>query len=437
MGVFSGRSQYELVVNGWEDSTNAAGNNSVVGFQLIARVRSGYTNPNTWSSDPIGTYSLTLDGSTWSGAWTPDFRSTDSIILVADGKTVGHNTDGSKTVTFSFSANSNNAIGSASDSVNLTLTDFIITPTTPSAPTLARSTDGGTITVTSGVATTNTGLAITDYQYRYSLDGSSWSSEQAMGTGRVATFTGTPTQTFYFQTRAYAEAWGGWSSSSSIGGVPATPAAPTLARSGTGTSITVTSATASGASSYQYRYSTDGTNWSSASAMSGTTATFTGTATQTYYFQTLALNSIGQSSWSTTATVVGIPTAPSSVTATRTGRNVAVTAGASSGSGITGYFVQYSTDGTTWSTAQAMTSQAYTYTNLTASLTYTFRVYSTNSIGSSATTSSTPLFVPAGGKRWDGTAWTSTTTAKRWDGTNWVDLSTAKRWDGTNWVDLS
>jgi hypothetical protein len=169
-------------------------------------------------------------------------------------------------------------------------------------------------------------------------------------------------------------------------------------------------------------------------------ATFTGTATQIYYFQTRAVSSEGAGPWSSTATVPGLPSTPASITLSRTARNVTVNVGASAtngGSTITDYFVQYSTDsGSTWSGAQATTAGSYTYSALTAGLTYTFRGYATNAVGNSAIVS-TSIFVPAGGKRYDGTAWASTATAKRYDGSTWVDLTTAKRFDGTVWADLS
>jgi hypothetical protein len=84
-----------------------------------------------------------------------------------------------------------------------------------------------------------------------------------------------------------------------------------------------------------------------------------------------------------------------------------------------------------------MSGQTYTYTGLTAGLTYRFRTYAVNATGNSTFTTAADLFVPAGGRRYDGTAWNSTATAKRFDGTNWVDLTIAKRFDGTSWVDLS
>jgi hypothetical protein len=94
-------------------------------------------------------------------------------------------------------------------------------------------------------------------------------------------------------------------------------------------------------------------------------------------------------------------------------------------------------DGTSWSSPVAMSGGVYVYTNLTPAKTYTFRVYSTNSTGSSTFTTSGTVFVPAGGKRWDGSTFTPTSTVKRWDGSAWTDVLTAKRWDGSAWTDLS
>jgi hypothetical protein len=149
----------------------------------------------------------------------------------------------------------------------------------------------------------------------------------------------------------------------------------------------------------------------------------------------------GTISWST------VPTAPGAPSASRTGRDVTVTAssGSSSNGGatISSYRVQYrsSSDGGStwgaWGSEQTLSSLAYTYTGLTASLTYQFRVYANNVRGSSAATTSSNLFVPAGGKRYDGAAFVSTTMAKRWTGSAWTDLTIAKRWSGSAWVDLS
>ena len=80
----------------------------------------------------------------------------------------------------------------------------------------------------------------------------------------------------------------------------------------------------------------------------------------------------------------------------------------------------------------------FTYQLLSPALTYKWRTYAINSIGSGDyATIATGTFVGAGGKRWDGTAWQPTTTSKRYDGASWVDFTIAKRFNGTSWVDLT
>lgn len=136
-----------------------------------------------------------------------------------------------------------------------------------------------------------------------------------------------------------------------------------------------------------------------------------------------------------------------------------------------GYFVQYqladTLNGTygyngvpgAWSPAVKMTDQAtrsHTYSSMTPAKYYKFRVYAANTViyasnGSTQiyyphnnitytadfATNAAGYFLPAGGKRFDGSVWIPTQTAKRFDGTNWVPLTIAKRFDGSNWVPLS
>lgn len=144
--------------------------------------------------------------------------------------------------------------------------------------------------------------------------------------------------------------------------------------------------------------------------------------------------------WST------VPTAPASISLAKTGRQIIATITGSSSNGgetISSYSVQYRTSsngGSTWGSwggTQTISGSSTTYNNLTPALTYQFRTYANNSEGSSAARVSSNIFVSAGGKRYDGSTWNSTTTAKRFDGSTWVDFTTAKRYDGSTWVDLS
>lgn len=146
------------------------------------------------------------------------------------------------------------------------------------------------------------------------------------------------------------------------------------------------------------------------------------------------------------------PAAPTTVSvAINADKSVTVTSNAvSSPAGTATYYVGYrtSTDGGStwgsWSSYTTIPSNARTYTysagSLTYGLTYQFRMYASNSDGSSAaTTSNSPstVFLPAGGKRFDGSTWNPTGTAKRFDGTNWNTLTVAKRFNGTSWVDMT
>jgi hypothetical protein len=135
-----------------------------------------------------------------------------------------------------------------------------------------------------------------------------------------------------------------------------------------------------------------------------------------------------------------VPTQPGVIGATRVGRSVTlVFAGSSSNGGysISRYLAQYSTDGgATWSTAVPFVS-GQTFTDLPAGLTYTFRVYAENAVGFSQARVSASVFVPAGGRIWDGAAEDLTTVAVRWDGAAEIPLVTAVRWDGSAEVPLS
>jgi hypothetical protein len=142
----------------------------------------------------------------------------------------------------------------------------------------------------------------------------------------------------------------------------------------------------------------------------------------------------GSYTWST------VPTAPASITVTASQLNVTVTAGASAsdgGQGISSYSVQYrtSTDkGSTWGAwgnTQTLSSLSYTYTNMAANGYYQFRVYSNNTNGSSAARSGTTVFISAGGKVWNGSAW-APRALKVWTGSAW-QVAKRKFWNGSSW----
>jgi hypothetical protein len=345
--AFSARATHLLELVLTETSTNSGANTSVVTATLQVNPPSDSGSFNLYSDQ--NSYSLTFDGTTYTGNYTFDFRTNRATkVLKTVSKTITHNADGTKSVTGSGSSTSG-TLGSASISTKtLTLTDFVRLPDAPGTPALTRSSTGTSIDVVGAVASSP--VSISNYDLRWSYDGTTWTTVSNIGTDRTATLTVVSTSTVSVQTRA--------------------------------------------------------------------------------------ISSEGTGPWSSSTSVVGVPTAPASISVSRTGRNVTVTSGSSTGSGITGYQVQFN-DGSGWSTAVSMVSQSHTYTNLDGAKTYQFRVFATNAIGDSAYTTSDSLFVPAGGKRYNGSAFVDTTTAKRWDGSAWVELTTAKRWSGSAWIDLS
>jgi hypothetical protein len=102
------------------------------------------------------------------------------------------------------------------------------------------------------------------------------------------------------------------------------------------------------------------------------------------------------------------------------------------------YNIQYSQNGGTFTSAGTGTSPKV-ITGLTPGSNYVFRVFATNQSndGAGAYADSTSVFLPSGGKRYDGASYIPTQTAKRYDGSAWQTIVTAKRYDGTSWVNLT
>lgn len=111
---------------------------------------------------------------------------------------------------------------------------------------------------------------------------------------------------------------------------------------------------------------------------------------------------------------------------------------ASSPVALSDYQYRVSTDGANWSGEVSLgLDRVGTYNAPARGVSYYFQTRATSSEGAGAWSSTSSVFVPAGGRRWTGSEFTPTATAKRWNGSAWVDLQTAKRWNGSAWVDLS
>ena len=286
----------QSTVNGYGSMTLTVG--SWYGLQQYGRVYIGDAY-----YDSAGYTSMSQGGSwSWSASrtYTHDINGYRGDV----GVSVYHWVDGTSYHQGSASAATQGAI------------NYVRAPGAPGAPSLSRSQDGTSITITSQIPSYTS--AITDYNWRWSTDNATWSAAQAMGTGRVATHSSlTNTQDYYYQTRAYADgAWGGWGSSAGIDGVPTVPTSVVgTASSSVSGRITVTWNAPSDPNGtisnyYVYRGDTYIGQTGNANRVYVDDGLTKGTS---YTYKVLAWNGIGYGSQSTASTATqapGVPYAP-------------------------------------------------------------------------------------------------------------------------------
>ena len=333
------------------------------------------------------------DGSNWTE--TPD-----NTPSAATSTTIGSLTNDTE---YQVQVRATNAVGDSSWSPSARATPAapVTTPAAPAAPTL---TAGDRSLAVSWSAPNDGGSAITDYDVRYSTDGSNWTewNANATSTATSTTITGLTNGTEYqVQVRAgNAVGDSAWSASatSTPAAAPATPSAPTLTPGDRSLAVSWTAPANNGSAitDYDVRYSTDGSNWTETpdNTPSAATSTTIGSLTNDteYQVQVRATNAVGNSSWSasaraTPAAPATAPSAPSAPTLTAGDRSLAVSWSAPNdgGSAITDYDVRYSSDGgntwTEWNANNTGTNRTATITNLTEGTEYQVQVRAANTHG--------------------------------------------------------
>ena len=297
--------------------------------------------------------------------------------------------------------------------------------TVPGAPTgLTAAADGqSTIDLSWTAPASNGGAAISGYRIEVSTDGGTNFSQLVVSQSKTTySHTGLSAGLArHYRVRASNSAGNsGWSNTANATTGAAT--APTAPRSLTATSVGQTTINLSwtapasnggtAISGYRIEWSANGTsNWQNVSpAHTGTERIYADTGLNsgtTRHYRVYASNSVGESTAASNvdnATTISAsasataPSAPRSMTATASGQttiNLSWSAPSSTGgASITGYRIQWSTDGNDpWTnltrTNPTATATTDSHTGLTAGTTRYYRVYAINSVGESPASSAT------------------------------------------------
>jgi titin len=270
----------------------------------------------------------------------------------------------------------------------------LVTPaTTPGAPTTVATVAGdGFVTLTWAAPSSNGGAIVTSYLIEQSTDGTTWTTA-ATTSARDFTVTGLANGTAYrFRVSAVNAAGTGASAQASATVTPsakaASPAGVVATPTNGAITLTWSAPTDTGGSAltgYVVEQSTDGgVTWTSAATTATPSTTLTGlTNGTTYSYRVRANNSVGSGAASTVATTTPFttPGSPRNVVALSGDTEVVLSWSAptnSGGSAITGYVVQQSTNGTTWTTVDTPAVASTVLTGLTNGATYSYRVFAVN-----------------------------------------------------------
>ena len=222
----------------------------------------------------------------------------------------------------------------------------------------------------------------TGYRYRYRKAGTTSYTYGTTTSSRV-TLTGLESGTSYqFSVRAERTGYRSSSYSSAVTAVtkPSTPTGLSI-QSRTSTSVTLNWNSVTGAT--QYRLDLGGTEY----VVSGTSKSITGLSSgSTHSAKVRAENSGGNSSYSSSLTVVLPPATPKSISASLSGTTITVSWGASSGATL--YRIQIG------SITKTATGTSVSATGLTRGSTYSIQVRAENSGGNSSYGSTISITIP-------------------------------------------
>lgn len=162
--------------------------------------------------------------------------------------------------------------------------------------------------------------------------------------------------------------------------LPNAPTSPTATRNSDTSAAFSWTAGSGVVTRYYVERSTDGGDYASLGYVSGSTTSYTDSsvsANHSYTYRVRAWNARGYSSYATASTIYMTPAAPASVSGASSGGTTVILTISNPALTATGFDVQQSTDGETWSSATVASSTGTPVTSITVTTTggqYYFRV---------------------------------------------------------------
>ena len=173
-----GHHKFTLTVT--ENSTSVSDNTSSVSFSFqLSPIQTGWN----WSSHSSIQYTVTINGTQYTGT-IPNYNGSSTVTVASNTLTVSHNSDGSKSIDFSFSVTDGSGAsytcGNARSSGSMALTNI---PRASSFGSVSGNTIGSSMTVN-----INRNSSSFTHTIWYKLGNSGWITA-ATGVGTSATFT--------------------------------------------------------------------------------------------------------------------------------------------------------------------------------------------------------------------------------------------------------
>lgn len=165
-----------------QSATNIANNTSTLSFNFkLSPTDNGGWDFYEWGQ--LIAYTITINGTNYTG-YIPDYNGTSVVTLKSGTQSVGHNADGSKSISYSFSVTDytgmNYTTGNASASGTFKLNDI---PRASTISAVSGTTIGGTMTVTIARA-----VSTFTHQLWYKVGNSAW-YDLGKGIGTSKAFT--------------------------------------------------------------------------------------------------------------------------------------------------------------------------------------------------------------------------------------------------------